>query len=142
MRIFKGLFRKKEEEKKEVIEEKSELTELETVCSDAPEILEALEDTMFLYPLKFDISLKDALSRARRFEREGDNIRAALWYRIAGGIAIYEGDVSRVKDCFSKYAKLTGKSPKILEVAEEAVKRAQKYYKKYLEEKRMETSAY
>ena len=136
MSFFKGLFkRKKKEEVIENAEEKSESTELETFCSDAPEILEALKDTMFINPLRFDVSLKDALSKAKQFEKEGDNVRAALWYRIAGGLAIYEGDVSKVKDYFSKYAKLTGKKLKILEVTEEAVKKAQEYYQRYLKEK-------
>jgi len=136
MNFFRGLFRKKKKE--EVIEnakEKSESTELETFCSDAPEILEALKDTMFINPLRFDVSLKDALSKAKQFEKEGDNIRAALWYRIAGGLAIYEGDVSKVKDYFGRYAKLTGRKLKILEVTEEAVKKAQEFYQRYLKEK-------
>lgn len=136
MKFFRGLFKRKEKEEEiETAEETSELTELESFCSDNPEILEALKNMMFINPSRFDISLKDALSKAKQFEKKGDNIRAALWYRIAGGLAIYEGDVSKVKDYFSKYAELTGEKLKILEVAEEAVKKAQEYYQRYLKEK-------
>ena len=49
-----------------------------------------------------------------------------LWYskgyyvpRIAGSLAIYERDVSKVKEYSGKYTKLTGRKLKILEIAEE-----------------------
>ena len=110
-------------------------TELEKLCAGNSEVLEALRDTMFLDPTKIDVSLEDALTNAKEMEEAKDKLRAAMWYRIAGGLAIYEGDVSKVREYFGKYAKLTGKKLKILEVTEEAVKKAQEYYQKYLKEK-------
>ena len=134
MRILGRLFKKKKEE----VEEKIALTNLEIICADDPEALEALESTMFLNPQKIDVSLKDAVSKAREFERKKDLLRAALWYRIAGGLAIYEGDVSKVKEYFSKYATLTKKNLKILEIPDKAVKKAQEYYKRFLVRKEKE----
>ena len=116
MGITKRLSRKKE------IEEKPKLTELEQICLNDSEVYEALKDTMFLNPLRIDVSFDDAVSNARKFEKEKNYLKAALWYKIAGGLAIYKGDINKVRECFGKYAKLTGKKLKILEVTEEAVK--------------------
>lgn len=133
LRLFKG----KEKEKKfgEMLEEKKEVSSrLKELCSADIEVFEALKDTLFLDPRKINFSLNDAVSKARELEKSKDTLRAAVWYRIAGGLAIYEGDVSKVKEYFSKYAKLTGKNLKILELPEEAVKKAQEYYGKYLKD--------
>ena len=137
MGIIKRLFRKEEveEKPKEEVEEKPKLTELEQICLNDSEVYEALKDTMFLNPLRIDVSFDDAVSNARKFEKEKNYLKAALWYKIAGGLAIYKGDVNKVREYFGKYAKLTGKKLKILEAAEEAVKKAQEYYQRYLKEK-------
>jgi len=129
MGIIKRLFRKKE------VEEKPKLTELEQICLNDSEVYEALKDTMFLNPLRIDVSFDNAVSNARKFEKEKNYLKAALWYKIAGGLAIYKGDINKVRECFGKYAKLTGKKLKILEVTEEAVKKAQEYYQRYLKGK-------
>jgi len=133
MGITKRLFRKKE------IKEKPKLTELEQICLNDSEVYEALKDTMFLNPLRIDVSFDDAVSNARKFEKEKNYLKAALWYKIAGGLAIYKGDVDKVKEYFGKYAKITGKRIKILDNPEKAVKKAQEYYGKYL--KKEETLA-
>ena len=137
MGILDRLFRKKREEKavKESYKYK-EPTDLERICSDSPKLFEALKETMFLDPTKIEVSFEDAISRAKELEKSKDKLRAAVWYRIAGGLAIYEGNVSKVKECFTRYAKLTGVNLKILEVADEAVKKAHEYYKKYLKDKK------
>ncbi|RLI22728.1 hypothetical protein DRO54_00335 [Candidatus Bathyarchaeota archaeon] len=134
-RLFKRKKKGEEEEIEKTSEKEREITDLEKLCSDSPETFEALKDTMFLDPRKIDTSFEDAISKAKELEKAKDNLRAAVWYRIAGGLAIYEGNVSRVKECFDKYAKLTGTNLKILEIPEEAVKKAHEYYEKYLKDK-------
>ena len=137
MGILDRLLKRKGKQNGEEIKEEVQTgpTELEKLCAGNSEVLEALRDTMFLDPTKIDVSLEDALANAKEMEKAKDKLRAAMWYRIAGGLAIYEGDVSKVREYFSKYAKLTEKKLKILEVTEEAVKKAQEYYQRYLKEK-------
>jgi len=57
-------------------------------------------------------------------------------FRIAGGLAIWKGDVEKVKEYFKKDSELTGRKWKILEpgMAERAVKKAQEYYAQVLKE--------
>jgi len=139
MKVLRRLFKKKEKKEKKIenaTKGEMEPTELEKICSNSPEIFEALKDTMFLDPRKVDITLEDAITRATKFEKKKDKLRAAVLYKIAGGLAIYKGDVSKVKKCFGKYSKLTGRKLKILENTDEAVKKATEYYKKYLKEKK------
>ena len=122
MKLLKKLqFGEKQKEKtpKEPEEKETKKTELEIVCADDPEAYEALYTTMFLYPWKIKESIGEVAEK-------GD-------YAIAGGLAIYKGDVEKVKEYFSKYAELTGKRLKILEIPERAVKKAQEYYVKYPE---------
>ena len=137
MKFIRNLLRRRETKKetKELPEEKVGVTDLEKLCLDSPDVFRALKNTMFLDPRKIDVSLEEALSNAKELEKAKDTVRAAVWYKIAGGLAIYSGDVSKVKEYFGKYAKLTGKKLKILEVTEEAVKKAQEYYQRYLKEK-------
>jgi len=135
MSFLSRLFKRKEN--KQVVEKTeggTELTDFEKFFNDTPEISEALKETMFLDPRKIDISIKDVVSKAKEMEKAKNPLRAAMWYRIAGGLAIYEGDSSKVLEYFGKYAKLTGRQLKILQIADEAVKKAQEYYKKYLKE--------
>ena len=137
MGILDRLLKRKGKQNGEEIKEEVQTgpTELEKLCAGNSGVLEALRDTMFLDPTKIDISLEDALANAKEMEKAKDKLRAAMWYRIAGGLAIYKGDVSKVREYFGKYAKLSGKKLKILEVTEEAVKKAQEYYQRYLKEK-------
>jgi len=113
--------------------ERTQLTQLEQLCKDDPENYEALRDTMFLDPRKIEASLDDAVKNAKKFEKVKDKVLASLWYRIAGGLAIYEGDVAKVKEYFSKYQNLSSqKNFPILKNTEKAVAKAQEYYQKYL----------
>ncbi|MHA1723157.1 MAG: hypothetical protein ACTSXW_08780 [Candidatus Baldrarchaeia archaeon] len=116
----------------ESVETATEKTELEKLCSSTPKIYEALKEFLLLDPTRIDIDLRDAIENAKKFEKTGKTLSAASWYRIAGGLAIYKGDVKQVKKIFTRYAELTGKKLKILELTEEAVKAAQRYYKEYL----------
>lgn len=128
--IFK---RKKKEEAKTTVEVK-QMTELEQICGDDKETYEALANVMFLDPRKIGASMEEAAENAKKFEKEKDLARARLWYQIAGGLAIYEGNVKKVVEYFSKCEKLSpGSSYPILKNPEKAVAKAQEYYKKFLQ---------
>jgi len=121
--------------KKEVQTEtgaKETVTELEKLCGDDKETYEALLNTMFLDPRKVGASMKDAVENAKKSEKEKDLLRAKVWYEIAGGLAIYEGNVKKVIECFSECEKLSNVKYPILKNPEKAVSIAQEYYKKYL----------
>jgi len=113
-------------------EQQRQITELEQLCGDDKETYEALLNTMFLDPRKVGVTMKEAAENAKKFEKENDLVRAKVWYQIAGGLAIYEGDVEKVVEYFSKCEKLSGVSYPILKNPEKAVAKAQEYYKKYL----------
>lgn len=89
--------------------------DLEEFCGDDREVYEALSRTMFLTPWLILDSMEEAAQR-------GD-------YMTAGGLAIYEGDVEKVKQYFGKYAEIKGRKLKILQIPERAVKKAQEYYR-------------
>ena len=131
------LGRKKTEEKspKMHAEKVEETTELEKFLADDKEIYKALQRTMLLDPQKVEVSMKEAVEKAKEIEKQGDAIRARIWYEIAGGLAIYEGDVKKVKEYFGRCAKL---SPNIeypiLKNTERAVQGAKQYYKEHLME--------
>lgn len=128
MRIF-GFRKKKKEEAKEVI------TDLEKLC-DNKEAYEALFNTMFLYPWKIETSMGEVVKKAKEFEKSGDTIRARMWYETAGGLAIYHGNVAKVRKYFGKCEELSNEKYPILKIPEKAVKKAQEYYQKHKEEKR------
>lgn len=132
MGILDRLRGKKKEKERVEEETKMELTTLEQICSDDKEVYEALCDTMPLYPSKVEVSMKEAVEKAKNFEKQDDDLRAAVWYQVAGGLAIWKDDVKKVKKYFSKCAKLTpNRNYPILENTERAVEKAQEYYKKY-----------
>ena len=124
-------FRKKE--KKIDVETKKTITELEQLCGDDKETYEALHHTMFLDPRKPGTSMKEAAENAKKFEKAKDLVKARAWYEIAGGLAIYEGNVKKVVEFFTECEKISPdtKYP-ILKNPEKAVDKAQEYYKKYL----------
>jgi hypothetical protein len=127
-------FRKKKQEEV-TIEKKTpeKITELEQLAGDDKEAYEALLNTMFLDPKKIETSMKEAAENAEKFEKEKDLVRAKAWYEIAGGLAIYEGNVKKVVEFFSKCEKISSNTKyPILKNPEKAVAKAQEYYKKYL----------
>jgi hypothetical protein len=132
-------FRKKK--KKEEETNVKTMSELEQLCGDDKETYEALLNTMFLDPRKIAASMKDAAKKAKKFENAKDSLRAKLWYEIAGGLAVYEGDVKKVTKYFSECEKLAPeiKYP-ILKNPEKAVDKAQEYYRKYLKSRISENS--
>jgi len=129
--FFKKLIKGKKEEGKVVTAEVKK-TKLEEICGDDKEVYEALKDTMFLDPRKLLTSIKEAAENAKKFEKAKDLIRARTNYEIAGGLAIWEGNVKKVIEFFNEVQKLSGKNYPILKIPEKAVAKAQEYYKKYL----------
>jgi hypothetical protein len=124
-------FRKKK--KKEEEPNARAITELEQLCGDDKETYEALLDTIFLDPRKIEVSMGDAAKKAKEFEKAKDFLRAKLWYKIAGGLAVYEGDVKKVTKYFGECEKLAPETEyPILKNPEKAVTKAQEYYRKYL----------
>lgn len=92
--------------------EETKLPDLEAVCGDDSEVYEALQDTMFLTPWRLTETMEEAAEKGS--------------YMTAGGLALYKGDVEKVKE----YFRLTGRKLKILEIPERAVEKAQEYYAK------------
>ena len=133
MRLFDWFRRRRKAPEAEKSSEKEGVEkaepDLKAICSDDPEAYKALFDTMFLTPDRIGKSSDDAAGEAEKREEEGDIVGAAANYRIAGGLAIYEGDVEKVKRYFGKYAELTGRKVKILEIPERAVEKAREYYR-------------
>ncbi len=119
--------------KKKVEEKTEEISDLERICMGDKEVYEALRRTMLLDPRKVGVPIKEAIKRAKDFEKQKDKLRAKTWYEVAGGLAIYEGDVEKVKEYFGKCVKLSPESNyAILKIPEKAVSKAQEYYQKYL----------
>ena len=114
------------------VETATPVTELQQFCGDDKETYEALINTMFLDPRKIEISMKEAAENAKRSEKEKDFVKASVWYRTAGGLAIYEGDVKKVVEFFTEREKISGTKYLILKNPEKAVSIAQEYYKKHL----------
>lgn len=113
------------------LEKASRKSILEEICSNDKQSYLALQTTMNLDPNKLEVTEKEALEKAKGFEKEKDAIRARVWYEVAGAIAIYEGDVKKVKQYFEKCAELSpNRKYPILKNTKKAVEKAQKYYKK------------
>ena len=128
-------FRRKRGDKKKKAKAKEpseEITALQQLCGDDKETFEALTDTIFLYPSKIETSMKDAAEEAKKFEKAKDFVKAKRMYEIAGGLALYEGDVDKVVEFFSACEKLSSdKKYPILKNPEKAVAIAQEYYKNH-----------
>jgi len=109
------------------------LTELEKICWNDKETYQALFSVMFLDPRKTGTTMKEAAENAKKAEKANDPVKAKFWYEIAGGMAIYEGDVKKVVEYFSQCQKISPDADySILKVPEKAVAKAQEYYKKVL----------
>ncbi len=107
-------------------------SELERFLSSDKELFEALYHTMLLDPRKVETSMKDAAEKAKKFEKEKNLTRARIWYDIAGGLAIYEGNTKKVMEFFGESQRITGASYPILKNPEKAIAKAQEFYKKTL----------
>lgn len=134
---FLDRLRKKKVEE-ETVEEKEaveEMSNLERICMGDKEVYEALRGTMFLDPRNIEVSIKDSEKKAKDLEKNGDKLRALTWYETAGRLAIYEGDVKKVKKYFGKCTELApDRDYTILKIPDRAVSKAQEYYQKHLKE--------
>jgi len=125
-------FRKKKVEK--ISAESTKITtELEKLCGNDKEIYEALLNTMVLDPRKIGTPLKEAVENAKKAEKEEDSAIAREWYRVAGSLAIYEGNAKKAAEFFTEAQRIfpDEKFP-FLKNPEKAVAKAQEYYKKHL----------
>jgi len=127
---LRGIFGKKEE--KVHVETAARIDELRQICGNDDTIYEALHQTMFLDPRKIQFSIKEAAQNAEKLEKEKNLSRARVWYDIAGGLALYEGDTKKVVEYFSEAEKISGLKYPIVKNAEKAVAKAKEYYQKYL----------
>jgi len=128
-------FRRKKKVQKIQVESEKSLTELEGICGSDQEMYEALSNTMFLDPRKIDVSTSTAAKEAKKLEKAKDLERARMWYEIAGGLAIYEGDAKKVAEYFGKSEKVSPETKyPILKTPKKAVAKAQEYYKTYLKD--------
>ncbi len=128
-----GLLRRLGKKEVELVSATSgSISELEKLCGDDKVSYEALQHTMFLDPRKISTPMKVAVENARKFEKEKNLGRARIWYDIAGGLAIYEGDTKKVLEFFNESERISGMKYPILKDAEKAVAKAQEYYKKNL----------
>ena len=99
------------------------------------DLFSAMSRLMFLDPKKIMIPLDRVLSETQEYEAQGNKLRAEVGYRIAGGIALYKGDLDGVNKYFSKAASFASDShPEyqiILKRSSEAVAVAKKYYEEF-----------
>lgn len=123
------IFGRKEKKKEELVKK----TNLEELCAGDKEVYDALFSVMFLDPRKIQVSMKQAVENAKRNEKEKYLVTARMWYEVAGGLAIYEGDVKKVIEYFEAAKRISGEDYPILKNAEKAVTKAQDYYKRYLQ---------
>jgi hypothetical protein len=111
---FKWFKRKPKEEKvEEKKEEKPRADFLREACGDDERLYSALLMSRLLDPQRVltaaggvTKTLKDYVKEGKEHEKKGDNIRARVMYRVAGGLALYEGDLEQVKRNFKKCAEL------------------------------------
>lgn len=122
---------KAKEKSKATTETMRNLTSLEQICGSDRETYEALS-VMFLDPRKIDVSMKQAVDNAEKAEKEKDVASARMWYQVAGGLAIYEGNTEKVVDYYGEAERVTGEKYLILTSPDKAVAKAQEYYKQYL----------
>ncbi|HVP16476.1 MAG TPA: hypothetical protein VMT42_03830 [candidate division Zixibacteria bacterium] len=107
------------------------LTTLEQICGPDKDTYQALS-YMFLDPRKIDVSMKEAFDKAKKAEKGKDLISARMWYEVAGGLAIYEGDTEKVAEYYGDAERITGEKYLIVNNPDKAVAKAQEYYKQYL----------
>lgn len=123
----------KREEQKATVTTPTAISKLEELCGSDKETCTVLYNAMMLDPKKCDMTMKDAAENAKKFEKDRDYVKAGVLYRIAGGLAIYEGNSKKVVEYFSEAERLQPKEKfPILRNPEKAVDKAQEYYKTYM----------
>jgi hypothetical protein len=105
---------------------------LQEITGNDAEMYRAMSRVLFMDPKKITTSLEEAVSQAAKYETSGNKIRAEVWYRIAGGIALYRGDAESVRKFFERAASISGNSKReygiVSSRSQEAVSIARKYY--------------
>jgi hypothetical protein len=124
------MFSKKKDEKN--APKPQPLTELEQLCADDKETYEALLPVMFLDPRKIETTVKQAADNAKRLEKDNDFVRARMWYEVAGGLSLYEGNAKKVAEYYGSAEEITGAKYLILKNPEKAAAKAREFYSKYL----------
>ncbi|TMI20892.1 hypothetical protein E6H31_07465 [Candidatus Bathyarchaeota archaeon] len=108
---------------------------LKELCHGDDDLYRAMSRLMFLDPKKITIPLERVLTEAQDFEAQGNNLRAEVSYRIAGGISLYKSDLAGVNKYFSKAASLAGNShleyQTLLKKSSDAVDIARKFYEEF-----------
>ena len=108
------------------------LSKLQEITANDADMYQSLSRLLFLDPKKITIPLEDAISQANSFESSGNKTRAEVWYRIAGGIALYRGDAESVRKFFEKASSIAGdRRPEYKTLAsrsQDAVTMARKFY--------------
>jgi hypothetical protein len=108
------------------------LSKLQEIIVGDDEMYRSLSRLLFLDPKKITTSLEDAVSQATTFDLTGNRTRAEVWYRIAGGIALYRGDPESVRKFFEKASSIAGdRRPEYKTIAsrsQDAVNLARKFY--------------
>jgi len=127
-----SVFGKKEEIVKRDLRDKI-IMGLEKLCGNDKELYDALAKSMFLDPRKVGMTMEEAVENAENAEKNKELIRAAIWYRTAGSLAIYENNPKKVEEYFSKSEKLWPERKYVItKNAKKAVAVAQEYYKNAL----------
>ena len=124
------MFSRKKDEKNAV--KPRTFTQLEQLCADDKETYESLVPVMFLDPRKIETTVKQAAENAKRFEKDKDFVSARMWYEVAGGLSLYEGNAKKVAEYYGSAERITGANYLILKNPDKAVAKAQEYYSKYL----------
>lgn len=108
------------------------LSKLQEITGSDAEMYQSLSRLLFLDPKKITTSLEDAVSQANTFDSSGNKTRAEVWYRIAGGIALYRGDAEGVRKFFEKASSIAGDRRQeyktIASRSQDAVNLARKFY--------------
>jgi hypothetical protein len=127
--------------KEEVAKAQKNTVDLKEVCGSDEESYQALVNTLRTGLWKIPHrSLRETIENAKKFEKTGDLRNAWIHWQEAGALAILEGNVKKVIECFSKLQDLfkPGTHYKILDIPERAVAKAQEYYQKCREAKEAE----
>jgi hypothetical protein len=127
-----NIFGKGKRREKTVAESVGAVTPLQQLCADDNETYNALFPVMLLDPRKVDASVKEAADEAKKSEKRKDFASARMWYEVAGGLAIFEGNVKEVVEYYGAAERVTGEDYLVLKDPEKAVAKAQEYYKRYL----------
>ena len=132
--MVRRLFRRKKKGKIKEQGQTVKKTKLEEICGNDKDACKALLHTMFYDPTKIKTTMGEAARKAASFEKSGDSNLARVWYHIAGGLALWKGDVSKVKQYFGKCEKLAPDMGygMITKIPDKAVEKAQKFYGKFL----------